>query len=74
MDRIPSSIWLPIMAGIFVLVVGGGLGVIFTVSSSWHLFNVGSEPIDGTIVIGLAIVVLAPIVAGLLVRKRGPSS
>ena len=62
------------MAGIFVLVVGGGLGVIFTVSSSWHLFNVGSEPIDGTIVIGLAIVVLAPIVAGLLVRKRGPSS
>ena len=51
------------MAGIFVLVVGGGLGTIFTLAG-----------VNGTIIIGLAIVILSPIVAGLLARKRGPSS
>ena len=59
MDRIPSSILLPLMAGIFVLIVGGGLGVVFTLAGE-----------NGTIIIGLAIVVLSPVVAGLLVRKR----
>ena len=74
MDRIPASILLPLMAGIFVLVVGGGLGVIFTVAGEWTLFNVGKEPITGTIIIGLIIVVLSPVVAGLLVKRRGSSS
>ena len=74
MERIPASILLPLMAGLFVLVVGGGLGVIFTVAGEWTLFNIGKEPITGTIIIGLIIVVLSPVVAGLLVKRRGSSS
>lgn len=74
MDRIPSSLLLPLMAGIFVLIVGGGLGVIFTVAGEWTLFSVGKEHITGTILIGLIIVVLAPIVGGLIYGKRGSGS
>ena len=63
MDRIPSSLLLPLMAGIFVLVVGGGLGVIFTLAG-----------IMGTIIIGLAIVILSPIIAFWLARGQRTSS
>ncbi len=63
MDRIPSSILLPLMAGIFVLVVGGGLGVIFTLAG-----------IMGTIIIGLAIVILSPIIAFWLAKGQRTSS
>lgn len=63
MDRIPSSLLLPLMAGIFVLVVGGGLGVIFTLAG-----------IMGTIIIGLAIVILSPIVAFWLAKGQRTSS
>ena len=62
MDRIPSSLLLPIMAGIFVLVVGGGLGVIFTLAG-----------IMGTIIIGLAIVILSPIIAFWLAKGQRTS-
>ena len=51
------------MAGIFVLVVGGGLGAIFTIAG-----------ITGTIIIGLAIVILSPIVAFWLARGQGSGS
>lgn len=63
MDRIPSSLLLPLMAGIFVLVVGGGLGVIFTLAG-----------IMGTIIIGLAIVILSPIIAFWLAKGQRTSS
>ena len=63
MDRIPSSLLLPLMAGIFVLVVGGGLGAIFTIAG-----------IMGTIIIGLAIVVLSPIIAFWLAQSRSSNS
>ncbi len=63
MDRIPSSILLPLMAGIFVLIVGGGLGVIFTLAG-----------IMGTIIIGLAIVILSPIIAFWLAKGQRTSS
>jgi len=63
MDRIPSSLLLPLMAGIFVLVVGGGLGVIFTLAG-----------IMGTIIIGLAIVVLSPLIAFWLARGQHTGS
>ncbi|MEE9247116.1 MAG: hypothetical protein V3U79_00255 [Dehalococcoidia bacterium] len=58
MDRVPSILLLPIMGGVFVLVVAGLLGTIFTLVGTW-----------GTIVIGLAIVLLSPIVAGTLIRR-----
>lgn len=63
MDRIPSSLLLPIMAGLFVLIVGGGLGVIFTIAG-----------IMGTIIIGLAIVVLSPIIAFWLAKGQRTGS
>ena len=63
MDRIPSSLLLPLMSGIFVLVVGGGLGVIFTLAG-----------IMGTIIIGLAIVILSPIIAFWLAKGQRTSS
>lgn len=63
MDRIPSSLLLPIMAGLFVLIVGGGLGVIFTIAG-----------IMGTIIIGLAIVVLSPIIAFWLAKGQRAGS
>lgn len=50
------------MAGIFVLVVGGGLGVIFTLAG-----------IMGTIIIGLAIVILSPIIAFWLAKGQRTS-
>jgi hypothetical protein len=58
MDRVPSILLLPIMGGVFVLVVAGLLGTIFTL--------VGSI---GTIIIGLAIVLLSPMVAGVLIKR-----
>lgn len=51
------------MAGIFVLVVGGGLGVIFTLAG-----------IMGTIIIGLAIVILSPIIAFWLAKGQRAGS
>ena len=58
MDRVPSILLLPIMAGLFVLVVAGLLGTVFTL--------VGTI---GTIIIGLAIVLLSPMVAGVLIKR-----
>ena len=58
MDGVPSILLLPIMGGVFVLVVAGLLGTIFTL--------VGSI---GTIIIGLAIVLLSPMVAGVLIKR-----
>ncbi|MEE9199625.1 MAG: hypothetical protein V3U26_07520 [Dehalococcoidia bacterium] len=58
MERMPSILLLPILGGLFVLVVAGGLGVIFSV--------LGDE---ATIGIGLAIVAVAPIIGSLLVRR-----
>lgn len=61
MDRLPSILVLPLLGGIFVLVVGGLLGTIFSA--------VGNA---GTIGIGLAIVLVAPIVGGMLAKRRPP--
>ena len=58
MDRLPSVLFLPIFGGLFVLVVGGALGTIFSV--------VGNEATMG---IGLAIVVLAPIVGAMMIKR-----
>ena len=58
MDRIPSILLLPIMGGVFVLVVAGLLGTVFTL--------VGTL---GTIIIGRSIVLLSPMVAGVLIRR-----
>ncbi len=58
MDRVPSILLLPIMGGVFVLVVAGLLGTLFTLVGVW-----------GTIVIGLAIVLFSPIVAEVLIRR-----
>ncbi|MCH7997160.1 MAG: hypothetical protein IIB11_05225 [Chloroflexi bacterium] len=58
MDRVPSILLLPIMGGLFVLVVAGLLGTVFTL--------VGTL---GTIIIGLSIVLLSPMVAGVLIRR-----
>ncbi|MCH8088830.1 MAG: hypothetical protein IH955_02310 [Chloroflexi bacterium] len=58
MDRIPSILLLPIMGGVFVLVVAGLLGTVFTL--------VGTL---GTIIIGMSIVLLSPMVAGVLIRR-----
>ncbi|MCH9037706.1 MAG: hypothetical protein IH860_10390, partial [Chloroflexi bacterium] len=49
---------LPIMGGVFVLVVAGLLGTVFTL--------VGTL---GTIIIGMSIVLLSPMVAGVLIRR-----
>ena len=46
------------MAGLFVLVVAGLLGTVFTL--------VGTI---GTMIIGLAIVLLSPMVAGVLIKR-----
>lgn len=58
MDRVPSILLLPIMGGVFVLVVAGLLGTVFTL--------VGTL---GTIIIGMSIVLLSPMVAGVLIRR-----
>ena len=58
MDRVPSILLLPIMGGVFVLVVVGLLGTVFTL--------VGTL---GTIIIGMSIVLLSPMVAGVLIRR-----
>ncbi|MFQ5875413.1 MAG: hypothetical protein ACE5JL_16660 [Dehalococcoidia bacterium] len=62
MERFPSILGLPILGGVFVLVVGGVLGIIFSA--------VGGE---ATIGIGLAIVVISPIIAGMLVKRKDSS-
>ncbi len=58
MDRLASVIILPIFGGLFVLVVGGALGTIFSVAGN-----------HATIGIGLAIVVLAPIVGAMMIKR-----
>lgn len=59
MYKLSPILGLPILAGIFVLIVAGGLGTIFSV--------VGNS---GTIGIGLGIVVLAPIVAAAILKRN----
>ena len=58
MDRLPSNLTLPIMACLFVLIFGGSLGVIFSVTG--HI---------GTMIIGLAIVFVSPIICGILAKR-----
>lgn len=58
------SMLLPILAILFVVVWGGGLGVIFIV-----LNETGAREF-GAIGIGLGLVVFVPIIAGLLSRQR----
>ena len=59
MYKLSPILGLPILAGVFVLIVAGGLGTIFSV--------VGNS---GTIGIGLGIVVLAPIVAAAILKRN----
>ena len=71
MARPPITMWLPLLAVLFVAIVGGGLGVIFIVlratvgdgmaerwGDRWH-----DAPV---IILGMAIVVLVPLVAGVI--------
>ncbi|MFQ5933395.1 MAG: hypothetical protein ACE5KI_01980 [Dehalococcoidia bacterium] len=59
MEKLLSIIGVPILGGVFVLIVAGGLGTIFSA--------LGNE---ATIGIGLGIVIASPIVAGWLLSRR----
>ena len=59
MEKLTSIFGLPILSGVFVLIVGGALGVIFTLAGNL-----------GTIIIGLAIVILAPIIAAAFLKRN----
>ncbi len=59
MEKLTSIFGLPILSGVFVLIVGGALGVIFTLAGN-----------TGTIIIGLAIVILAPIIAAAFLKRN----
>ena len=60
MKRIPLPFVLPLLAGVFIVVWGGGLGVSFiflgkTALEEW-----------GAIIVGLGLTVLVPAMAGIL--------
>ena len=56
------SVLLPILSIIFVVVVGGGLGVVFIV------LNETGAGEYGAIGVGLGLLVFVPIIAGILAR------
>lgn len=64
MSAFRMSMILPILAMLFVVVWGGGLGVIFIV-----LNETGAREF-GAIGIGLGLVVFVPLIAGLLARQK----
>ena len=59
MYKLSAILGLPLLGVAFVLIIGGGLGTIFSV--------VGNS---GTIGIGMGIVVLAPIVAAAILKRN----
>ena len=74
MDRWPITIWLPVAAVLFVATVAGGLGVTFMVLRG----TLGDRMADAwghgwqntpVIVLGMAIVVLVPLLGALVHRK-----
>ena len=60
MNRLPLPIFLPIVALIFVVIIGGGLGVSFIALNKTGLEEMGA------IIIGLVLIVGVPAVAALL--------
>ena len=60
---IPLVIFLPLASMIFLVVWGGGLGVIFIL-----LYNTGLKQ-WGSVILGSALVVLVPLIAFLAVRR-----
>ena len=64
MLRPPLAMALPLLAALFVVVWGGGLGVIFIV------LNETTGGIWGAIIIGMALVVGIPSLAALLSASR----
>ena len=69
--KLPMSIWLPAAAVLFIATIGGGLGVIFmillalghdTIPHSWG--RTGEELY--VIILGVAIVVLVPVIGALV--------
>ena len=58
------SLLLPILAALFIIVWGGGLGVIFILLSETGLGEWGS------IIIGMSLVVLVPFFAAVLAMPR----
>ena len=66
MKNIPLSILLPILSMLFVIAVGGGLGVIFILISKTSLHQWGA------VIIGTSLVFIVPLVAMIITApKRG---
>ena len=59
------SMLLPVMAALFVVIWGGALGVLFTLLSKTTLHEWGPA------ILGMALVVGIPAVAGFLAKDRG---
>ena len=76
--KLPITVWLPALVILTVATIAGSLGVIFMV-----LYGTLGEDIANSrghdwqatpvIILGLAIVVLVPLVAALVHQKLGPS-
>lgn len=65
MNRLPLPFILPLAAIMFVVIWGGGLGAIFIIldkKTSLHQW--------GAVIIGLALVVMVPLIASLIARPK----
>jgi len=60
---IPLSILLPLLSALFIVIVGGGLGVIFMILYSTYLHE------WGVIMLGMVFVVGVPVVAAIIAKK-----
>ena len=64
MRRLPLPFILPLLAGLFIVIWGGGLGVSFILLDKTGLEEWGS------IIVGMALVIGVPIVGGLLTMPK----
>ncbi len=64
MRRPPLPLILPLLAVLFIVIVGGGLGVSFILLDKTGLEEWGS------IIVGMALVIGVPIVGGLLTMPK----
>ena len=64
MKRPPLPFILPLLAGLFIVIWGGGLGVGFILLNETRLEELGA------IIVGMVLVIGVPIVGGLLTMPR----